>query len=53
MLWWKNAKGQIIEWDYLHGRVEVYDARGGHIGEFDPATGAQTKGPNPDYTVEP
>ena len=43
----------IYEWDYQHGRVEVYDRRGRHIGEYDPETGAQTKPANPDYQVEP
>jgi hypothetical protein len=31
----------------------VYDSRGWHIGEFDPVTGEQKKGPNPLYRVEP
>jgi len=25
--------------NYQHGRVEVYDRRGRHLGEFDPASG--------------
>jgi hypothetical protein len=42
----------FYEWDYRHGRVEGYDKRGRHIGEFDPATARRLKGPNPDYKVE-
>lgn len=26
----------------MHGAIEMYDARGKHIGEFDPNTGEQT-----------
>lgn len=50
---WKDQSGSICEWDYQHGRVEVDDRRGRHIGEYDPETGAQTKPANPDYQVEP
>jgi hypothetical protein len=50
---WKSQSGLIYEWDYLHGRVEVYDRRGRHLGEFDPETGERTKRANPDYQVEP
>jgi hypothetical protein len=39
---WKTAKGLILEWDSMHGAVEKYDARGKHIGEFDPNTGEPT-----------
>jgi hypothetical protein len=47
---WKSKSGTIYEWDYQHGRVEVY---GRHLGEFDPNTGARTKPANPNYQVEP
>lgn len=50
---WKDSKGNIYEWDYQHGKVEKYNKRGKHLGEFDPNTGKQTKPPNPDYRVEP
>jgi len=39
---WKTAKGLILEWDSMHGAIEMYEARGKHIGEFDPNTGEQT-----------
>jgi len=39
---WKTAKGLILEWDSMHGTVEKYDARGKHLGEFDPNTGEPT-----------
>jgi hypothetical protein len=50
---WKDRSGAIDEWDYEHGRVEVYNKRGRHVGGFDPYTGARTKPPNPNYQVEP
>ncbi|MCP1474836.1 hypothetical protein ABIA54_001074 [Pseudomonas sp. EB276 TE3739] len=39
---WKTPKGHILEWDSMHGTIEKYDARGNHIGEFDPITGEPT-----------
>jgi len=41
--WFDFQAGYIYEWDYQHGRVERYDKRGWHLGEFDPDTGAMTK----------
>jgi hypothetical protein len=38
---WLNDDGIILEWDYLHGSLEAYDARGHHIGEFDPVSGVR------------
>lgn len=50
---WKDAAGNIYEWDSQHGRVEKYDAGGKHQGEFDPNTGAQTKPKDKNRTVDP
>jgi hypothetical protein len=50
---WKTRKGLIFEWDSQHGTVEMYDKRGRHLGEYDPATGAQTKPADGKRTVEP
>lgn len=50
---WKTRKGVIFEWDSQHGAVEMYDKRGRHLGEYDPATGAQTKPADGTRTVEP
>lgn len=49
---WKLPDGSILEWDYQHGRVEKYNPRGKHQGEFDPNTGEQTKPRNPSRTTE-
>jgi hypothetical protein len=50
---WKDAEGLILEWDYQHGAFEVYDARGKHLGQFDPITGEQSKPPDPTRHIEP
>jgi hypothetical protein len=49
---WKDGKGRIYEWDSQHGTVEMYDKQGKHLGEFDPATGEQTKPAKPGRKVE-
>ncbi len=50
---WKDDDGTIYEWDYAHGTVEKYDARGHHQGEFDPNNGKQLKPASPVRRVEP
>lgn len=50
---WKAPDGTILEWDYLHGRVEKYNSQGKHLGEYDPATGKQLGGADPSRQVEP
>ena len=49
---WKDKK-KIYEWDYQHGKVERYNKRGKHEGEFDPETGEQTKPADKNRRVEP
>jgi hypothetical protein len=44
---WKDSKGRIYEWDSMHGRVELYNKQGKHMGEFDPISGHQTKPATP------
>jgi hypothetical protein len=51
---WKDAQSDtILEWDYLHGRLEKYDGRGNHLGEFDHVTGNLIGWPKPGRKVEP
>ena len=50
---WVDDDGYIYEWDSQHGRVEKYDRRGNHLGEFDPNTGIQTKPPKKGRTTPP
>jgi len=50
--WSEEETGYIYEWDYQHGRVERYDRRGHHLGEFDPDTGTMTKPANRQQTIE-
>lgn len=49
---WKD-KNFIYEWDSFHGKIEKYDKRGKHLGEFDHLTGEQTKEADPTREVEP
>jgi hypothetical protein len=51
--WLDQASGRLLEWDYQHGMVEVYDSRGNHIGEFDPHTGEQTKPQDNTRSIDP
>lgn len=36
---WRDANGDLLEWDFRHGRVERYNSRGEHQGEFDHQSG--------------
>ena len=49
---WEDRK-YIYEWDSRHGTVEKYNKRGHHLGEFDPKTGKQLKGPSLTRKIEP
>lgn len=49
---WEDSKF-IFEWDGFHGKVEKYNKRGNHLGEFDPVSGEQTKEPDPVRFIEP
>jgi len=51
--WRDDANDDILEWDARHGRVERYDTRGTHLGEFDPETGERLSPPDPTRKVEP
>jgi hypothetical protein len=42
---WRNSSSdRLYEWDALHGELEVYNARGDHLGALDPESGALVKG---------
>ena len=51
--WKDSSNGTIYEWDYQHGSVEAYDSRGRHLGQFDPHSGDQQKGPDLSRRIEP
>ena len=40
-------------WDSQHGRIEKYNKKGKHLGEFDADTGTMTKPADPTRKVEP
>jgi hypothetical protein len=51
---WRTPGGQILEWDYQHGTVEVYDGRrGDHRGEYDLFTGLMLKSAVAGRRVDP
>lgn len=50
---WNEPSGDFYEWDRRHGRLEKYNKRGKHLGEFDPNTGQQTKPADKTRRVEP
>lgn len=50
---WKDSDGKIYEWDAQHGAVEKYDARGRHLGQFDPLSGERQKGADRTRRIEP
>jgi Cytotoxic len=49
---WYLLDGTFLEFDRMHGTLERYDQRGGHLGEF-AIDGRQLKPPNPNYTAVP
>lgn len=36
---------QFYKWDYTHGEIEIYGAKGQHLGAMDPVSGEMIKGP--------
>ena len=50
---WSDSRGFVYEWDRRHGALEIYDARGRHLGEYDHVTGAQLKWADPRRRIDP
>lgn len=50
--WIDDDSGDILEWDYQHGKLERYNDRGKHLGEYDPS-GTQTKPAEKSRTITP
>lgn len=50
---WKDPHGYIYEWDFERGKVEKYNKRGKHLGEFDPITGERTKDAKNTRRIDP
>jgi hypothetical protein len=51
--WYDPEEKEYFKWDSQHGKVERYDKRGRHKGEFDPNTGEQTKPADPGRKITP
>jgi len=41
--WRSKSRKRLYTWDGLHGEVEAFNARGRHLGSFDPITEALIK----------
>ncbi|MGH8011314.1 MAG: colicin E3/pyocin S6 family cytotoxin [Candidatus Binataceae bacterium] len=41
--WCSNDGKRLYTWDSLHGELEVFNARGKHLGAMNPVTGEMTK----------
>jgi hypothetical protein len=41
--WRSKDRKRLFTWDGLHGEVEVFNARGQHLGSVDAVTGALIK----------
>ena len=50
---WKDADGNIYEWDSQHGDLEKYNKNGQHQGSIDAKTGERTKPPVKGRKIEP
>jgi Cytotoxic len=50
---WINDDDDILEWDYQHGKIERYNDKRKHKGEYDPDKGTQTKPADPTRHVTP
>ena len=40
---WRDRKGSLYTWDWLHGEIEMFDRRGEHLAVLDPITGHRIK----------
>jgi hypothetical protein len=50
---WRGDDGRrLYTWDSLHGEVEVFNARGKHLGALDAVTGAWVKPAVPGRTID-
>jgi hypothetical protein len=50
---WRSDGGRrLYTWDSLHGEVEVFNARGKHLGALEPVTGAWVKPAVPGRTID-
>jgi len=50
---WRDANNDILECDARHGRIERYNPRGDHLGEFSAETGEQLSAADPARKVTP
>jgi len=49
---WEMPDGKFLEWDYMHGEVEMYNKNGNHLGAFDPNKGEKVKNAKKDRNIK-
>ena len=50
---WRNNDGsRLWEFDYMHGHIEGYNARGRHIGVFDAVSGVRIGEADPGRRID-
>lgn len=49
---WTDASGRIYTWDSQHGEIEVFNARGLHLGAANAITGVICKPPVKGRTIK-
>lgn len=50
---WRSDNGKrLYTWDSLHGEIEVFNARGKHLGAMDPVTGEMIKSAVPGRAID-
>jgi hypothetical protein len=48
----RKDRKRLYTWDALHGEVEAFNARGRHLGSFDPVTEELIKEPVQGRTID-
>lgn len=51
-LWRSPDKDRYFTWDGLHGEIEVFNARGHHLGSIDAVHGRKLKDAVPGRTID-
>lgn len=50
--WRNHARDRYFTWDHVHGHIEVFNKRGGHLGVIHVVTGQRLSGPVPGRRID-
>ena len=50
--WRKKDGKRLYTWDELHGEIEIFNARGKHLGSMDPTAGSLIKDAVPGRRID-